>query len=317
MTIVALSNAATPRARRAVPELRDALPESPSVRHHVSDTAEAADAVIAGTDWRPGDVLVINGGDGSVQRALTLLLHTRDAAALPRIACLPGGSTNMTAFDLNEHRRYRDCLVSLRRLAANPEALPEAPRPVVRVESPGLAPAPCGLFFGAGTIVQGVEYFQTRLRGDGGRHELTAGAALARTLWGVARSEPPFDAPLAATVSAPPLWPQETPLSLRLLLATTLDRLFLGIRAYWGDGPGRLRTTAVEARAPGFLRRMPRLLRGAPDPDMVPAAGYHSGRVDALCLTFDGSFTLDGELFAGSGDRMRVGATDPVRFLPL
>ncbi len=317
MTIVALSNAATPRARRAVPALRDALPESPSVRHHVSETADTADAVIAGTDWRPDDLLVINGGDGSVQRALTLLLDARGADRLPRIACLPGGSTNMTAFDINDHRRYRDCLVSLRRLAANPDALPDAPRPVVRVASPSLTPAPCGLFFGAGTIVDGVEYFQTRLRGNGGRHELTAGAALVRTLWGVARGEPPFDAPLAATVSAPPLWPEATALSLRLLLATTLDRLFLGIRAYWGEGPGALKATAVEARAPGFLRRMPRLLRGAPDPGMVPAAGYHSGRVAELCLTFSGSFTLDGELFPGSGDRMRVGATDPVRFVPL
>jgi hypothetical protein len=133
----------------------------------------------------------------------------------------------------------------------------------------------------------------------------------------VARGEPPFDTPLTATVSAPPLWPRDTQMSLRLLLATTLDRLFLGIRAYWGDGPGALKTTAVEARAPGFVRRMPRLLRGAPDPDMTPAAGYHSGRVTAVCLTFHGSFTLDGELFPCSGDRMRVGATDPVRFVPL
>lgn len=315
MRILVLSNAATPRARRAVPGLRDALPESTNVRHLVSDDAAAADALLAAERWQGDDLLVINGGDGSVQHALTVLLGQRAAAALPRIACLPGGSTNMTAYDLNRHRRMRDCLATLRRLAAAPAAAAPEPRPVVRVSTSGTAH--CGLFFGAGTIVQGVEYFQERLRGAGGRHELAAGAALARTVWGIARGEPPFSAPLAATLCGPPLWPEESTLSLRLAFATTLDRLFLGMRPYWGDAAGPLKVTAVERRAPGFVRRLPRLLRGRPDATMTRANGYHSGRAAALHLTFRGSYTLDGELFPAAGDRMRVCATEPVRFEPL
>jgi len=315
MKTVILSNAATPRARRAVPALRDALPESAGVDHLVSDDAAAADALLAGERWQADDLLVINGGDGSVQRALSVLLASGSAASLPRIACLPGGSTNMTAYDLNRHRRMAECLTTLRRLAATPAAVPPQARPVVRVQAG--ATAHCGLFFGAGTIVQGVEYFQERLRGDGGRHELAAGAALARTVWGIARSEPPFAAPLTATVCAAPLWPEATALSLRLAFATTLDRLFLGIRPYWGDGDGALKVTAVERRAPGFVRRLPRLLRGRPDSAMTRSNGYHSGRSSALDLGFRGSYTLDGELFPAAGDRMRVSATEPVRFVPL
>jgi len=315
MKTLILSNAATPRARRAVPALRDALPESAGVRHLVSDDAAAADALLAGQHWQPDDLLVINGGDGSVQRALTVLLADPAAAPLPRIACLPGGSTNMTAYDLNRHRRMGDCLASLRRLVPAPAAAAPAPRPVVRVTT--RSTAQCGLFFGAGTIVQGVEYFQERPRAAGGRHELAAGAALARTVWGIARGEPPFSKPLAATLCGPPLWPEVTTLCLRLVLATTLDRLFLGIRPYWGDAAEPLKVTAVERRAPGFLRRLPRLLGGRPDPSMTAANGYHSGRAAALHLTFRGSYTLDGELFPAADDRMRVCATEPVRFEPL
>jgi len=315
MKTLVVSNAATPRARRAVPALRDALPESACVRHLVSDQAGAADALLGGEPWQAEDLLVINGGDGSVQHALTVLLARGPGAPLPRIACLPGGSTNMTAYDLNRHRRMADCLATLRRLAATPTAVPPQARPVVRVTAG--ATARCGLFFGAGTIVQGVEYFQARLRGAGGRNELAAGAALARTVWGIARGEPPFAAPLTATVCGAPLWPEATALSLRLAFATTLDRLFLGIRPYWGDGDGALKVTAVERRAPGFVGRLPRLLRGRPDDAMTRANGYHSGRLGELSLTFRGSYTLDGELFPAAGDRMRVSATEPVRFVLL
>jgi len=315
MRILILSNAATPRARQAVPALRDALPESSRVEHLVSDTAAAADAPLTAERWQPDDLLVINGGDGSVQHALSVLLANHPAAQLPQIACLPGGSTNMTAYDLNRHRGMAECLTTLRRLTASPAAVAPEPRPVVRVTARGTAR--CGLFFGAGSIVEGVKYFQERLRGAGGRHELAAGAALARTAWGIARRERTFAEPLAATVRAASFWPTESALSLRLVFATTLNRLFLGIRPYWGAGDGALKITAVERRAPGFLGRLPRLLRGRPDVAMTPANGYHSGRVADLDLAFRGSYTLDGELFPAAGDKMRVCATEPVRFVPL
>jgi hypothetical protein len=214
------------------------------------------------------------------------------------------------------------------RRAARPGGQPAAaPRSVVRVHSRA-APAGsarCGLFFGIGTIVQGVEYFHQRVRRHSGGHELGAGAALVRTLWGIARQQPPFSLPLEVAVQAPALLlpdracaPQQLdPLSVRLLLATTLDRLFLGMRPYWGSGAGALKTTLVERRAPAFLVRVPRLLRGRPDRSMTPQLGYHSGRIGKLTLTFDGSYTLDGELFGNAGDTIDICATEPVRFLPL
>lgn len=316
MTVLLVTNARAAGARRRLSQLEAALPMSAQVCHRVTHNPADLDTLVGHGRWRPDDLLVINGGDGALQHGLSVLLARCPAERLPRIACLPGGTTNMSAFDLNDHRSYRNCLTTLRRILAHGTVEP-APRPVVRVEGSDGTPR-CGLFFGMGTIVQGIEYFHQRVRPSGGGHELGAGVALLRALWGIARRQPPFADPLAVTVDAPDLLPAagSAPNPLRLLLVSTLERLFLGIRPYWGQ-PGPLRATVVEARAPRLLRHMPRLLRGRPNGAMTPANGYHSGGVGSLSLGFQGSYTLDGELFRHAGDRMRVSATVPVRFLPL
>lgn len=309
MTVLVLSNATAARARRHLESLRRALPE-PGTRHVVSESPVETLALLGHDRWQPDDLLIINGGDGTVQHALSALMTRCAAERLPRIACLPGGTTNMTAFDLNRHRRFDACLASLG--AAARGALPSALRPVVRVN--GSRADRCGMFFGAGTIVDGIEYFHARVRGRAGGHELGAGVALARTLWGLARRQPPFHRPLALELRGSG---GAEHLSIRLLLATTLDRLFLGIRPYWGDGAGSLKCTVVESRAPGFLVRVPRLLRGRPDHRMHAAHGYRSGRCERLKVAFRGSYTLDGELFESDGDTMSVSASPPLRFVPL
>jgi hypothetical protein len=323
--VLVVSNASAARARRGVPALREALPESARTSNRITTRPDELITLVGHDRWEPDDLLVINGGDGSVQHALTALLGHCPATRLPRIACLPGGTTNMTAFDLNHHRRFGHCVETLRRATAPGETVAAAPRRVVRVGSPGAAASDTryGLFFGMGTIVQGIEYFHQRIRHHAGGFELGAGAALVRTLWGIARQQPPFSLPLEVHIEACGL-PSESAgglcpgtVSLRLLLATTLDRLFLGMRPYWGTGAGALKATLVERRAPAFVTKVPRLLRGRPDHIMTAARGYHSGRVDGLALGFRGSYTLDGELFGNSSDKINVSATEALRFLPL
>ena len=321
MTVVVISNLTAARARRHVPALRDALPQ-PGVVHHLTEQAAEMEAVIGHHTWSSDDLLIINGGDGTVQHALTVLMQRSAPGRWPRLACLPGGTTNMTAYDLNRHRRFGDCLPALR--AAVTGGVPEIRRRAVTVEARGRsADHRCGFFFGIGTIVQGIEYFHERLRSSAA-HELGAGAALARTLWGIARRQPPFSRSLTVRFGAllhardgRPCFGPPGVACVRLFLATTLDRLFLGIRPYWGPGPGSLKSTLVESRAPGFVARVPRLLRGRPDRNMTPQEGYHSARLDALTLSFNGTYTLDGELFHHAGDTMAVTATDPLRVMSL
>jgi hypothetical protein len=82
------------------------------------------------------------------------------------------------------------------------------------------------------------------------------------------------------------------------MLASTLHHLFLGLQPFWGEGPGRLRYTALRQAPYRPLRAAFPFMRGRPTPAMRPELGYDSRNVDELTLHLDSGFTLDGELFA-------------------
>jgi hypothetical protein len=329
MSALVISNPQTRRARRRLTWLQQALPETEALRHRVTGDPHEGAKLVATTPWEPGDTLVVNGGDGTAQRMLTALLGSCPSQRRPRIALLPGGTTNMTAFDLNRHRSYRRCVATLRDALDDPAPATRR-RPLVQVGLP--EGDQYGFFFGAGTIVQGIEYFHRRIQPGGGRHELGAGLALLRTVWGIARRQPPFAEPLqlslpAASLQAavadvqPPTPPHPAPhwhpLAARLCLVTSLYRLFLGIRPYWNHADAPLRATLVEASATAFLRSLPRLLRGRPGNALTPARGYHSSGLAVLDMRFRGPLTLDGELFSSDGDTIRLRSSEPLSFLIL
>ena len=75
------------------------------------------------------DLLIVEGGDGTLQRVMTELLVKSPAAALPKVAVLPGGSTNMAAADINQHRSFRQCAARLNSI------LEGAPQPLAQRRS--------------------------------------------------------------------------------------------------------------------------------------------------------------------------------------
>jgi hypothetical protein len=47
-------------------------------------------------------------------------------------------------------------------------------------------------------------------------------------------------------------------------------------------------------------------MRGRPSPWLQPEHGYRSRNVDEVVISFDGGFTLDGELFDPAGREQRL-----------
>jgi hypothetical protein len=82
-----------------------------------------------------------------------------------------------------------------------------------------------------------------------------------------------------------------------LVLITTLQRLFLGLRPYWGSEPKPLHYTAVGSRPRFFLRALPSLMRGRQGRYVKPDNGYISHNIDEVQLTLKSGFNLDGELY--------------------
>lgn len=249
------------------------------------------------------DLVVANGGDGTLQKVLTALFQHNDADSLPTLAVLPSGTTNMSAFDINHQRSFITCARSLQRLLT--EAQPPAQRVCALCVDQGEA-RHLGFFFGLGDIVRGIEYFHHRITHASTRNQLGAGLAMLGTLWSIVRRREPFDRPTTLQMRFTSITDTPTTLGLRdarLMFATTLDRLLLGWRPYWGDAVGAdARYTVVQDHAYRLLRNFPALLQGQPSALMTEETGYESGALDTLELRFDGPFTLDGELYEGASD---------------
>jgi hypothetical protein len=246
------------------------------------------------------ECLVVSGGDGTVQAVLTALHRDRAFSPPPLLALVPGGTANMIAGDVGLRGRPTAALRRLLAWARDPErptAMVE--RPVLRVEpAPGAEPM-FGMCFGAGALYHGTRYCVGRLHPVGVRGSFAAALTVVRYVVAVLAGRGVPSVEVTRTVDDRPAERGE----LLLLLATTLDRLLLGVWPFWGTGAGALRFTAVAAQPRHLLRALPSLLRGRPGRYGTVDSGYVSENAGEVCLTFDGGCTLDGELLTADSRR--------------
>jgi hypothetical protein len=168
-------------------------------------------------------------------------------------------------------------------------------RPVLRVQVPAKTEPVYGMFFGAAAIYQATQFCLQKVFAKGVRGELGAGVALARFLLAVVLKDRNVVSSVPITTQLEQKSPQQQ--KYLLVLVTTLQRLFLGLRPYWGAEPKPLHYTAVGSRPRYFLRAIPSLMRGRPGRYVRPDNGYTSHNIDAVELTLKSGFNLDGELF--------------------
>ena len=257
------------------------------------------------------EVLGINGGDGTTQLVLTELLNGTRFARLPAIVVLPGGTTNMTARDLNgAPLRFFDAFE--RFVTRANDAFTTTRRHVVRARTAG-APDRYGFFAGMGAIVRGIEFCHERVYTMGIRDEWASGVALLRATWGIARREPIFSEALPLRLE---LDHESFCADASIFFVTSLATLFLGIRPFWGTGDAPLNATLVRAGAHRFGRSLPALLRGKPNALMTDANGYSSWRLARAGIDGAGTFTIDGEMYTTAAP-LTLEAAGPVTVVPL
>jgi len=286
--------------------VRDALREYPQVPHFEEDTLDGMMAAAHELMTREAELIVVNGGDGTVQAVLTGLLRN-PAARVPLLAVLPGGTTNSTARNVGFGARPFSALqLLLAESARGVLAGRVERRPVIRVDTGG-APQ-YAMMFAAGAVYHGIAFFRQRVASHGLRGQL--GPALVTATFigkvvagGGGRLVPPLHTTMRLdghTVAAAPYLG---------VLASTMDEQLLGIRPYWGTGPGRVRLTAVGYRPRRLWQAIIPVLRGTPRPVLRPDLGYRSVNVAEAVLRFDSGFTLDGELFAAEPGEVEVTLT--------
>jgi len=307
-----LTNPHSSRNRRHLGALRSTLAAHRDIRHIETASTDAVGPALAELlDWGV-DLLAINGGDGTIHLALSALLAPAPPRALPKLALLPGGTTNMSARDINGAAlSQRDALAAF--VSAATGGATATPRHVLQVSPLDAAPQ-FGLCFGIGAIVRGIEYCHERIFRLGVRDEWATGVALLRAGWGIARREAVFaeGVPLQICIDG-----ETHDTRAAFFLVSALAQLLLGIRPFWGSGNAPLRVTLVREHAERFLRNFPDLLRGRAEPNLTESGGYLSRRSTAIDISGDCPYTIDGEIYHGAGGRLRVEAFGPMQIVPL
>jgi Diacylglycerol kinase catalytic domain len=276
--------------------------------------AELRDA-LRGFAARGVDLLAVQGGDGTLREVLTAIPGAGFETP-PAIAVLSAGKINLAARVLGSAGMGE---TALRRLldAAGRGALRRRLVPVLEVSRPGwdgaASPPLRGLLFGAAAFTEGNRLAEARLH----RRGVHDAAAVALALAGVALRAG-FDRGHALRAGVPmTVAPDDRPEREGrrfLLLATTLDRLMLGLRPFWGEGRGAVRWLDVLAPPRRLAAALWAGARGRPRPWM-PSAGYLSGRADRLRVALDGPFVLDGEVFEPGPGGLLLSAPNRVAFV--
>jgi diacylglycerol kinase (ATP) len=254
------------------------------------------------------DTVFISSGDGTVQATQTFLAENK---ASPRLCILPHGTTNMTAADVG----FRHTSVASQvAMIADPTPRLLLDRPTLRVENPRGGKPRHGMFLGTGAIGEAARYAQTALNDKGVKGSLATFATLAgavgRNMF--TKSNPydqtRFDRPFPITVRA---GDEELCSGFQLLaLVTTLDKLILGSRPFWGGKNGPLRVTTFPYPPPNIVRwLLPSVMGGE---DRRPPPGAKSKATTSAEITTPLDFVIDGEFFSptpGEALRISVGPT--------
>ncbi len=316
MQIGLINNLRAGRNFKQVSRILGLLRSYPHVWHVETNHAEALPEAIDDLARRKIDLLVINGGDGTLQHTLTELLVDRPFGKLPMIAPLTGGSANMTALDLGASRNPVKGLKAVLDAAAA-GTLDEriVDRPVIRIEFEGGHRVAYGMFFGAGMIRRAVSLVHDIFPRGKGQGAFGAGittlALVAKTAW------KPKDGILTPdkiqiALDDKPVGQGES----YLTISTTLRHLFWGIEPFWGPEKGDLRFTSVASSARRFGAAAPGILRGKPRDFVTPENGYTSRNAGHAELRMSCGFTVDGEIFdQQSDDVVRLSAGRPVSFI--
>lgn len=316
MRIGVVNNLRAGLSQRGVSRLLELLRGHPEVLHIETESSRALPEALGELARAEIDLLVLYGGDGTLQHTLTEILSNGESDVVPWVAPLRGGRTNMTALDLGVRRDPIAALEHLLRAAADGSLHEQrVERAVLRFASSRGGPVQYGMFFGAGMIPRAIDL--THRIFPTGRSQGVFGASIVTT------------ALIAKTLTRPTqgiLMPDKIQILIDgrpvpegefyLAIASSLKRLFLGIKPFWGREPGDVRFTALASHVRRLAAAAPGILRGRPGPRVTAENGYTSANAERVELRLDCGFTVDGEIFPCQADeRVTITADRRVTFV--
>jgi hypothetical protein len=298
MRVGLISNPRSQRNRQRQPAMREAVAGHPDLLHAELDSVHATADVLRGFARREVGLIIVCGGDGTVQKVLTELMNGREFDPLPAVAVLPGGMTNLIAADVGLQGDPVQSLIKLCRVAADPTAARETQeRAVLSLQRTPGEPPIHGMFLGTAAFYHAVMMARHQVHPTGAKHDLALAMGLALALFRLMTGWRGSSALSQGERMTVELDGRSTPPQDYLLfLVTTLERLMLGLMPFWGEGSGGVRYTSVGFPPQRLWRALLPVIRGRPRPWMA-AQGYESGLTGECRLSLQCPIVFDGEIF--------------------
>ena len=304
-----------------LPRIRAYCDEHPDVFHYEVEHAHQVGEALRTIARIDPKVLVINGGDGTVQAALTEI-HNGGyfGDSPPPVAVLPSGKTNLIALDLGSEGDPVKALERLLEIARTDLTPYIVARELIALRHGEAGGKPViGMFMGGAGLADTMLYCRDKIYPlglpNGIAHGLTAFALLFKMLLKIkANFLPPDPQPLNVTVSN-----EDSALSGRfsLLVVTTLDRLLLSSGLDGQERSGVLKLVAVEERPVSLVRAFAASLGG--NLGRHNLRGVHFEQANQITIHGDSSdVILDGETFRAEPNRpIHLQSANPLSFVKL
>jgi len=277
--------------------------DHPGLKHEILSDFTALDDIVDRLIRDDVEVIAVNGGDGTVQAVLTALAGRDQTRRLPKLAILQGGMTNVIAKDVGFSgkpakglNRLIEGLAGAKNGAGKTRE--DLTRPLIGLITGEQKKTVYGMFFGAAGFYQAVLLAQKNVRPKGFAGNAASATSLiwvlARLLLGRPGADDPlyrgetmaFDLDGVAVDEAPYL----------VLIATTLERLMLGLMPFWGQRDEKIRYTSITFPPKRLASAILPVLRGKPR-DWMENNGYQSGAVADMVIDIKSPVVLDGEIF--------------------
>jgi hypothetical protein len=320
--VALLSNPRSTGNRSLLPRIRAFCAQHQDIFHYEVEHVDQIGQALATIARVKPKVLVINGGDGTVQATLTELHQGGHFGATPPpVAVIANGKTNLIAHDLGADGDPIDALERILVIARSEMATHIVSRELIQLSGATANGRPVlGMFLGGAGLADSILFCRHKLYPLGIpnwlAHVLTLIATLLSSLIGVtARFLPPRPSPVKISV----LKRGELQGQFALLLVTTLKRLLLetNVPRNTDGGGGSMQLIVIERSSWALIRAFVAAIRGRLG--RYKMRGVHLERGDEIRIEGDRSnVILDGELFqAGLGHPIVLRPTAPVPFLKL
>ncbi|MEM8822498.1 MAG: diacylglycerol kinase family protein [Pseudomonadota bacterium] len=263
------------------------------------------DGILGDFAARGVELIVVDAGDGTIRDIVTRLDEAY-GDAWPAFALVPSGKTNAIAGDVGHSGRgvaALDRLLAARTAGTLGQKAVE--RAALEVDWPGHRPMR-GFLFGYAAFTEGVRFANERVHTAG----VNKGLAVVLSIAGAIRRVLAGSGPVARlTVDGTCVNADRS----FVMLASTLNKLTPNLRPFWDRGQGLVNWLDLPSPLPRWFMGVVRMGLGRPA-RWMEEAGYQSGRAEALEVSLDSPFILDGELFEAEGP-IRIKASQPIRFV--